>query len=204
MSRGAYAAVASASYPFVRLGFRTRWRGRANVPGRGGAVVASNHWSNFDPFPLALGLYPRRQFRFMAKRELFRVPLGQVLTLLGTFPVDRERADRTALATAVRLCRDGHLLLMFPEGTRRAKGLRKRFDAAAHTGAAWIALKAGVPLVPAAVAGTDRLSHLGPIRVAYGPPLDLADLTGKPMREAAPAATERLMASIAELEDELA
>jgi 1-acyl-sn-glycerol-3-phosphate acyltransferase len=199
-----YAAVASASYPAVRLGFRTRWRGAENVPRRGGAVVASNHLSNFDPFPLALGLYPRRQFRFMAKRELFRFPLGQLLSLLGCFPVDRGRPDRSALATAVRLCRDGQLLLMFPEGTRRAKGLRKRFDVAAHAGAAWIALKAGVPLVPAAVAGTDRLSRLGPIRVAYGAPLDLGDLAGAPTRQAAVEATERLMTRIGELEAEIA
>jgi 1-acyl-sn-glycerol-3-phosphate acyltransferase len=87
---------------------------------------------------------------------------------------------------------------MFPEGTRRKKGLRKKYEARAHTGAARIALAAGVPLVPAGIAGTDQLGRLARLRVAYGPPIPLDDLEG---REDAPqVATERLMAAIDELE----
>jgi 1-acyl-sn-glycerol-3-phosphate acyltransferase len=92
---------------------------------------------------------------------------------------------------------------MFPEGTRRTKGLRKKHRAQAHTGAARIAISAGVPLVPAAIVGTDRLSRLGPLRVLYGEPVDLSGLEGRDASTAARMATERLMERIAALEDEL-
>ena len=88
---------------------------------------------------------------------------------------------------------------MFPEGTRKEKGLRKKFEHRPRTGAARIALAAGVPLVPAAITGTDRLLRLGPLRVAYGDPLDLSDLDGLEIKQAAKTATDRLMASISEL-----
>ncbi len=198
----AYLLVGALSYPLVRLVFRARWQGTEHVPRRGGAVVASNHVSNFDPWPLALGVFPT-QFRFMAKIELFRPPLSLLLRLVGSFPVDRGAPDRAALATAVELCRAGYLVLMFPEGTRRSKGLRKRFDPKPHTGAARIALRAGVPLVPAAVRGTERLSRLGPLRVVYGPPIDVSDLAALDNRAAAHEATRRLLAAIEELESSL-
>jgi 1-acyl-sn-glycerol-3-phosphate acyltransferase len=85
---------------------------------------------------------------------------------------------------------------MFPEGTRQKKGLRKRRVARPHTGAARIALTAGVPLVPAAIVGTDRLRRLGPLRVAYGEPLDLSDLESLDTKTAAAEATDRLMVAI--------
>jgi 1-acyl-sn-glycerol-3-phosphate acyltransferase len=93
---------------------------------------------------------------------------------------------------------------MFPEGTRRTKGLRKTREAGAHSGAARIALAAVVPLVPAAIAGTDRISRLARMRVAYGPPVPLADLAGTDLREAADVATARLMSEIGRLEELLA
>jgi 1-acyl-sn-glycerol-3-phosphate acyltransferase len=92
---------------------------------------------------------------------------------------------------------------MFPEGTRRRKGLRKRFEAQAHTGAARIALEAGVPLIPAGIRGTDELRRLGPFRVRYGEPVLLDDLAGLETGEAARIATERLMQAIHELEASL-
>jgi 1-acyl-sn-glycerol-3-phosphate acyltransferase len=88
---------------------------------------------------------------------------------------------------------------MFPEGTRRKKGLRKKHEARPHTGAARIALAAGAPLVPAAIAGTDRLRRLGPLRVAYGAPVDVSDLDGLDAKTAATVATERLMEKIEKL-----
>jgi 1-acyl-sn-glycerol-3-phosphate acyltransferase len=89
---------------------------------------------------------------------------------------------------------------MFPEGTRRAKGLVKRFEARPRSGAARIALEAGVPLVPAAIKGTDTLARLGKVRVAYGAPIELDDLRGGDLAESAHIATERLMEKILELE----
>ena len=92
---------------------------------------------------------------------------------------------------------------MFPEGTRRTKGLVKRFEARPRSGAARIALEAGVPLVPVAVKGTDRLARLGRLRVAYGAPVEIDDLRGRDVADAAQEATERLMARIHELEASL-
>ena len=84
---------------------------------------------------------------------------------------------------------------MFPGGTRQRKGLRKRWEARPHTGAARIAQQAGAPLVPAAIKGTDRLVRLGPLRVAYGPPVEVSDDS----RET----TEHLMAEIRRLHETL-
>jgi 1-acyl-sn-glycerol-3-phosphate acyltransferase len=92
---------------------------------------------------------------------------------------------------------------MFPEGTRRQKGLRKKREARWRSGAARIALEAGVPLVPAGIAGTDGLLRLQRIRVAYGPPVPLDDLAGRPLEEAASEATNRLREAITGLEASL-
>jgi 1-acyl-sn-glycerol-3-phosphate acyltransferase len=104
------------------------------------------------------------------------------------------------MRNAIRLVQDGEIVVMFPEGTRRTKGLRKKFEARAHTGAARIALAAGSPLVPAAIKGTDRLARFGPMRIAYGEPVLLDDLSGSDAKRAAEEATKRLMRAIAELE----
>jgi 1-acyl-sn-glycerol-3-phosphate acyltransferase len=199
-----YAVVAALSWPVVRLLFRLRATGREQVPESGGFVLAANHWSNFDPWPLGIPLFPRRFLRFMAKSELFWFPLGAVIAAGGGFPVRRGERDEEAVATAVELCRQGHVVVMFPEGTRRRKGLRKRFEARWHTGAARIALQAAVPLVPAAVAGTDRLARLGPLRVAYGEPIGLSDLDGLDLPERAQVVTDRLREAIVELERSIA
>jgi len=194
-----YLLAATISWPFVKVGFRLRARGRENLPEEG-FVLAANHTSNFDPWPLGLPLYPRRQLRFMAKSELFNPLLGPVLRAGGAFPVRRGEGDLEAIDRAVELVREGEIVVMFPEGTRRKKGLRKKYEARAHTGAARIALTAEAPLVPAAIKGTDRLSRLEPLRVAYGAPVRLDDLRGVEIGRAAREATDRLMMAIAELE----
>jgi len=192
-----YIAVASLSWPILQGLFRLRARGRENLP-EGGFVLAANHNSNFDPWPLGIPLFPKRYLRFMAKSELFWTPFKQFATSAGAFPVRRGERDTVALETATQLCREGHIVVMFPEGTRRKKGMRKKYEARAHSGAARIALDAGVPLVPAGIVGTDRLGKLARLRVAYGPPIRLDDLAGH--EDAAQVATERLMTAIAELE----
>jgi len=197
-----YLLAGSISWPVVKVGFRLRSRGIENLPD-GGFVLAANHTSNFDPWPLGIPLFPHRQLRFMAKSELFNPILKPILVGGGAFPVRRGQADLQAIGRAVELVRDGEVVVMFPEGTRRKKGLRKKHEARAHTGAARIALSAGVPLVPAAIKGTDRLSRLAPLRVAYGRPIPLDDLRGREISPAAREATERLMAEIHELEASL-
>jgi 1-acyl-sn-glycerol-3-phosphate acyltransferase len=188
----AYLAIGFLSYLPVRLLFRLRPRGLEHVPATGGAVLAANHTSNLDPWPLGLPLFPQRYLRFMAKSELYWFPLSLLLSACGAFPVRRGEGDVEAIQAAIELCRQGEIVVMFPEGTRRRKGLRKKWDARAHTGAARIALDAGVPLVPAAIKGTDRIARLGPLRVTYGPPVEVTD----DVRET----TGRLMAAIHELE----
>jgi 1-acyl-sn-glycerol-3-phosphate acyltransferase len=136
----------------------------------------------------------------MAKSELFWFPLGPVLSAVGAFKVYRGRGDREALRTAVELAREGHVIAMFPEGTRRRKGLRKTRQAQAHAGAAQIAIRAGVPLVPAGIRGTDGLGRLARLEVRYGPPIELDDLRELPRGKAAHVATERLMDAIHGLE----
>ncbi|HET8607540.1 MAG TPA: lysophospholipid acyltransferase family protein [Gaiellaceae bacterium] len=191
----AYNLVAVLSRPlFLRL-YRLEARGLERLPAEGGYVLAANHVSNLDPWPLGLPLWPGRFLRFMAKSDLYWWPLSLLLAGAGAFPVRRGQADVEAIETAVELAREGHVVAMFPEGTRARKGLRKRFAARPRTGAARIALDAGVPLVPAAIGGTDRLARLGKLRVAYGEPLPPA---GTPQE-----LTDRLMAEIERLRESL-
>jgi 1-acyl-sn-glycerol-3-phosphate acyltransferase len=192
-----YLLLGAISMPIVRGLFRLRATGLEHLPDAG-YVLAANHNSNFDPWALGIPLYPRRFLRFMGKSELFFTPLKQFIVACGAFPVRRGERDLEAIETAKELCRAGHVVVMFPEGTRRTKGLRKKWEARAHTGAARIALGAGVPLVPAAITGTDRLARLAKLRVRYGPPIAIDDLgdTG----DGAQMATERLMEAISDLE----
>jgi 1-acyl-sn-glycerol-3-phosphate acyltransferase len=180
------------SLPVIRWVFRLRAEGVENVPKEGGFVLAANHVSNFDPWPLGVPLFPHRYLRFMAKAELFWWPLGPIIRSGGAFKVRRGEGDIEAIKHAVELVREGHVVVMFPHGTRQRKGLVKKYRPRSHTGAARIALEAGAPLVPAAIAGTDRLSRLGRLRVRYGKPLELDGLDAR-------AATERLMAEIERL-----
>ena len=95
-------------------------------------------------------------------------------------------------------------MAMFPEGTRRSKGLRKKHQPRPHSGAARIALGADVPLIPAALRGMDRLSRLGPLQLCFGAAIPLDDLKDLDSRAAADEATRRLWAEIERLEAELA
>jgi 1-acyl-sn-glycerol-3-phosphate acyltransferase len=198
-----YLLIGALTWPVLHGLYRLRAAGLENLPGEGGFVLAANHTSNFDPWPLALPLWPRRYLRFMAKSELYWWPLGRVITACGGFPVRRGTGDVEAIERAVRLAREGHVIAMFPEGTRQRKGLVKKHQPRAHTGAARIALDAGVPLVPAAIAGTDRLSRLSRLRVRFGSPLPLDDLARSDPAAAAREATDLLMTEIARLEEGL-
>src|SRR3954470_10552754 len=193
-----YLFAGTISWPVVRGLFRLRARGLEHIP-EGGFVLAANHTSNFDPWPLGIPFLPKRQLRFMAKAELFNPLLAPLLRAGGAFKVRRGEGDVDAMRTAAELARDGEIVVMFPEGTRQKKGLRKKHKARPHTGAARIALVAGVPLVPAAITGTDRLTRFGPLRVTYGEPIDLSDLKGLDVKAASAEATDRLMAKIDEL-----
>ena len=182
------------SHPFVYGLFRLEVKGLERVQGSG-FVLAANHTSNLDPWPLGIPFLPRRWLRFMAKSELYWWPLSALLDACGAFKVRRGEGDVDAIEKAVALVRSGEIVVMFPEGTRQKKGLRKKLAARPRSGAARIAHLAGAPLVPAAIKGTDRLVRLAKLKVAYGEPFDPGD--------DAQAATERLMREIDELYDTL-
>lgn len=195
-----YRAVGALTAPVVARTLRLRVEGLDRLPERGGFVLAANHVSNVDPWPLGIPLHRRYHLRFMAKSELFWFPLGLLLDSGGAFRVRRGEGDLEAIRTAVQLCRQGDVVVIFPEGTRRRKGLRKKHRPRPHTGAARVALEARAPLVPAAIRGTDRLTRLGPVTVAYGAPVDVGGLGGADPRLAAQIVTDRLMAEIDRLE----
>lgn len=187
-----YLFVGAVSWPFLKLLYRLRAEGVENLPQNQGFVLAANHVSNLDPWPLGIPLWPNRYLRFMAKSELFWWPLGPLIRAGGAFKVRRGERDVAAIATAVDLVREGHIVVMFPHGTRQRKGLVKKHEPRAHTGAARIAIDAGAPLVPAAIAGADRLSRFAKLRVRYGKPIDVRGLDPRN-------ATDLLMAEIERL-----
>jgi 1-acyl-sn-glycerol-3-phosphate acyltransferase len=198
-----YSFIAIVSWPVLRGLFRLEAHGLDRLPADGGFVLAANHMSNFDPWPLGLPLWPSRQLFFMAKAELFNPILGPPLRAGGAFPVRRGEADVEAVQKAVEICRGGGVVAMFPEGTRQRKGLRKKFEHKPRTGAARIALNADVPLVPAALKGTDRLSRLAKLEVAFGEPVPVGDLDGKRHAQTYQIATQRLMERVYALYEEI-
>jgi 1-acyl-sn-glycerol-3-phosphate acyltransferase len=187
-----FRVVYRASRPVVRWVYRLDVISTPELP-PGGFVLCANHLSGFDPWALTIPLYPR-QPRYLAKAELFVPPFRRLLAGLGLFPVRRGEGGDDAIARAVEHVRAGHVVLVFPEGARRRnRVLRPR------TGAARIALAAGVPLVPAAVRGTDGARRLRRWTVAFGPCIHVDDLD--PRTPDAPVeATRRLWEAIVALE----
>jgi len=182
--------------PTLRILFRfisvIQTSGVENLPSEGPVVLAANHMSFFDMFPMQFAL-PRPIF-FMAKAELHRSPiLDAVLRPLGSFPVERGSHDEWAFRHAQRLLEHGQVLGIFPEGTRsRGLGLRS-----AKTGAARLAIVMSCPLVPMAVEGTQRMFHGFPhrstVQIKVGEPI-------YPQHgETALALTDRMMFTLAGL-----
>jgi 1-acyl-sn-glycerol-3-phosphate acyltransferase len=148
-----------------RMLFRYRVIGAENVPRDGGVVIAANHISNFDP-PL-LGIALPRPVSYMAKKELFALPiLKTILPWLYAFPVDREAGGTGALRAALRMLKEGRCVGIFPEGGRNVTGTNDE-----KAGAAFLAAASGAPVVPAAIVGTRRLRPFGRVTVVFGDPL---------------------------------
>jgi 1-acyl-sn-glycerol-3-phosphate acyltransferase len=175
-----YALVRFLLTPMLRLWFRMRISGAENIPAVGAAIVAPNHKNFLDAF--FVGIATPRHVRYMAKVELFRGPLGWLLPRLGAFPVRRGEADAEAMETARLILEQGGLLVVVPEGTRvedpHALG-------SPHHGAGRLALLTGAPIIPAAIAGTQKL-WLGPlpkprrVQLAFLPAIDPRRLSGRP------------------------
>ena len=196
--------------PLFRLFFRPAVTGEAHIPRSGGALLASNHLSMCDS--LFLPVMTRRRVSFLAKNEYFtgRGLKGRAKAAFvrgtGLIPLDRSDADAAAaaLATGVRAVRAGMLLGVYPEGTRSADGRLYR----GKTGVARMAMDAGVPVVPVAMLGTDRVQPIGRVvprlarvRVRIGAPLQPPSPAGDPTVERTQVRefTERIMTAIAAL-----
>lgn len=153
-----------------RILFRSTIQGVENIPQHGGMILAANHVSNIDP-PLAATFTPRH-VHFMAKQELFDVPiLGFCIKNLYSFPVKRGASDRNAIRQAINILNNGHCLGLFPEGTRSKDGKLHRPE----PGLALLAAKTKVPVIPAAVIGTGDVGGkkclLPKFQVRYGKPI---------------------------------
>ena len=167
----------------VELAARLQVYGAERVPLTGGLVVAANHFSWVDP--PALGAASPRTLYFMAKVEVHRIPgLGHLMRTFGAFPVRRGESDREAVRTMRGIVRDGGALGMFAEGTRQRSGV----PGTVLPGAAMVAITEGVPVVPAAIHGSQvwRLGNFAPVSVAWGEPMTFSELPrgGRGYREA--------------------
>jgi 1-acyl-sn-glycerol-3-phosphate acyltransferase len=185
-----------------RTWLRHEVHGAENIPADGPALLVANHSSNLDP-PIAVILL-RREVHFLAKDELFRVPLlGTAIRHLNAHPVRRGGVDRQALRDCANVLASGGLLLLFPEGTRTCDGALQE----GKTGAAMIALQARVPVIPVYIDGTYGAMRRGmwfprprKVRVFYGKPFDPAGIIADmPKREGYAVVAAEMMRRVGEL-----
>lgn len=140
-----YAVLYGIVWFFFSLVHPIRAVGRENLPEQGGALLCGNHTCMSDPLCVVFAVGRRPQCRVMAKIELLRIPvLGFLLKKVGVIGVDRGKADVGAIKASLKALKNGEKLLLFPEGTRVAEGA----EASAHNGAAMMATRTGVPIVP--------------------------------------------------------
>lgn len=170
--------------------FRLEASGIENIPKQGPVILCCNHKSLQDPF--SLGAWVPRKVHYMAKEELFRVPLvGPLIRAWGAFPVKRGGVSKEAIRTAIDLLKEGKVMGIFPEGTRnRTLGAGKK-------GAVTMALRSGAVVVPVAIVGDYKLFRK--VRAVYGSPIDLQAFGDQNASEAADRATEAIMARIGEM-----
>ena len=173
-----------------KLAFRWEVKGQENIPAQGPLVIASNHQSLWDP-PF-LGTAATRKVYFMAKEELFQVPVfAGAIRWLGAFPVKRGSADRQAVKRMLEILVAGQVLGVFPEGTRGKNGVLGEPE----PGMAMMALKTGTTVVPVAVQGTDFRSGGWPrFSVYFGKAIPVERT--KPVKEAVDALSQRIMREI--------
>ncbi len=185
--------------PFYRFGrgvcrlallpWRVRAIGVERVPLDGPLIVAANHVSYLDP--PALGVCLPRMLHYMAKRELFDIPLlGSALVAVGAFPVDRGGNPTSAIRRSVEVLRAGKAMAIFPEGTRNRTG-----EAPIQSGVSMLASLGRAPVVPACIVGTERARDFKHITVVFGEPIRDACENGLARSDIEPFA-QRVMAAI--------
>ena len=193
---------AVAAPPFLAV-YRTQLRGAEHIPESGGFILAGNHVSYLDPALLWAGA--PRETHFFAKQELFEAPLiGWLLPRVYVLPINRGSADRVAIQRATDLLTNGEPVGIFPEGTRQSPGAPADQPAAAHAGVAFIAMHAGVPVVPVGIAGTERalpkgakLPRFPRVTIRYGEPVRPEEFTEGGRKERMQAMTAEIMRRIA-------
>jgi 1-acyl-sn-glycerol-3-phosphate acyltransferase len=206
LERFSYRAISGLFHGLAKLYFRLEIRGRENVPADGPFVLAPVHRSNLDFILVSTVRGPR--MRYMGKASIWRSALlGRFVSMLGAFPVHRGTADRESLRTCMRVIENGEPLVMFPEGTRREGAVvEDLFD-----GPAYVAARAGVPLVPVGIGGSDRAMPVGSkmvfprkIVIVVGEPIapPVGDGSGRVKRREVRRMTDELRADVQALYDE--
>ncbi|MHA0855476.1 lysophospholipid acyltransferase family protein [Paenibacillus sp. CMAA1364] len=172
--------------------YRLEAVGKENVPVHGGVLLCSNHISMLDP--ITVGIKLRRQVKYMAKAELFDVPVfGSLLHQLGAFPVKRGGVSKEAIRMSINILKQGEMMGIFPEGTRNSTtGIAKK-------GAASFAFRSGATVIPVAIFGKYKLFRK--MKVVYGAPVDLSSFMGETSSgDQLEAATEAIMSRIYEMQ----
>lgn len=173
---------------------RYKITGQENLPKDGPVIVVCNHVSYWDP--IILGCALDRQVHFMAKAELFSIPIfGSIVKRLGAFPIKRGHSDHKALRMAVRLLQGGKVLGVFPEGTRSKKGSLLPF----RTGITMIAYKVGCPVVPVGLINSKGvlLGWCRPVEVKIGKPMGFPQVEKRPSPEELEEWTEQSRQAVA-------
>jgi 1-acyl-sn-glycerol-3-phosphate acyltransferase len=203
-SMATYRVVRSLVCWFTQAFTRLHIDGREHLPVTGAYVLAPVHRSYVDT-PI-IACVSSRRIRFMGKQEMWKYPrLGWLFSALGAFPVDRGGVDREALSRCVGVLEAGEPLVMFPEGERKdGSRIHPLFD-----GAAFVAARAGVPIVPVGIGGSARVMprraamiHPKKVHVVIGEPftVDVGE-SGRVPRRAITEASERLSVELQRLFD---
>ena len=176
--------------------YPVRYYGRAYADLEAPFILVSNHKHWLDPLIIGTGIL-KYEVRFLGKKELVKTKIGEwILGKLHMIVVDRHNSDLKAMRECVQVVRDGHVLGIFPEGTRCPDTLLEHME----TGCAFIALRAKVPLLPVLIDRPCKLFR--PVHVTYGPPIDISDLAAEGLSaETAEKVNERIRAGILALAD---
>jgi 1-acyl-sn-glycerol-3-phosphate acyltransferase len=184
-----YAVAVALVKPLMAALFRRDFQGQEHIPADGGAIVAANHLSVADPFPVGMFVHDAgRRPRMMGRASVFRLPLiGDLLRGAKQIPVDRDTADaRLALAAAADAVRSGEIVVIYPEGTTTRDPAY--WPMRARTGVARLAIDTGAPVIPLAVWGPQEFLGRGgrfrpfprkTLRALAGPPVDLSAWRGR-------------------------
>jgi len=201
-----YRIIKNIAFLLSRLFYRVRCFGCEKLPEKGPVIICANHKSYWDP--ILIGAVFKRPVFFMAKKELFKVPLlKQLVTSLHAFPVNRHNPDRYAINRSLEILKNGRVLGLFPEGTR----FREENDfGKTYNGVALIAFHSNAPLLPVAIFGSNRIMperaifpRFPSIKISVGDILYLRESNFSAEKDKLGKATEQIVTSIKHLYDDL-